>query len=160
MTNYDYLYTMSKDRIIEILEDKLQHQNRIILQFSDTLSTQSDTIKQLTHQISILQQSLVSLEEALLEKNSNIEKLLNQNRGLGKLISNKSEKQTAHKQPVISNNQTDEFGADILEVEKSPRKGNNNAKRKEFYNLDVEYKHIFPSQIGFDPKNYNDISTT
>ena len=36
---------MSKDRIIEILEDKLQHQNRIILQFSDTLSTQSDTIK-------------------------------------------------------------------------------------------------------------------
>ena len=158
---------MSKDRIIEILEDKLQHQNRIIQQFSDMLSTQSqqlstqsNTIEQLSHQITILQQSLVSLEKALLEKNSNIEKLLNQNRGLGKLITKRSEKQTGHKQPVISNNQTDEFGADILEVEKSPRKGNNNAKRKEFYNLNVEYKHIFPSQIGFDPKNYNHISTT
>ena len=158
---------MSKDRIIEILEDKLQHQNRIILQFSDMLSTQSqqlstqsDTIKQLSHQISILQQSLVSLEEALLKKNSNIEKLLNQNRGLGKLITKRSEKQTGHKQSTISNNQADEFGVDILEVEKPPRKGNNNAKRKEFYNLDVEYKHIFPSQSGFDFKNYNHISTT
>ena len=148
---------MSKGRIIEILEDKLQYQQRANIQLTDMLSTQRDTIKQLTCQISALQQSLVSLEEALLEKNSSIEKLLNQNRGLGKLISNKSEKQTIHKQPVISNGQDNEFGVDILDIEKPPRKGNNNAKRKEFYNLDVEYKHTFPSQSGFDIKNYNHI---
>ena len=85
---------MSKDRIIMQFSDMLANQ-------SQQLFTQSDTIKQLPCQMSALQQSLVSLEEALLEKNSNIEKLLNQNRGLGKLISNKSEKQIVHKYQVI-----------------------------------------------------------
>lgn len=158
---------MSKDRIIDILEDQLQYQKQINQHLSDLLSaqsiqisTQTEIIKQLNNQVSILQQSISSLETALLNKNDSIDKLNNKNRGLSKLIENKSEKQTAHKQTAITCKPKTESDTldDTLPIVKPPRKGNNNAKRKEFYNLVVEYKDKYSDDPNFDYLNSKPVS--
>ena len=84
MINNSYLYSMNKDRIIEILHDQLAHQKQVNQHLSDMLSAQSmqlsdqstqlsaqiDITKQLSNQISLLQQSIISLEKALLKKDA------------------------------------------------------------------------------------------
>ena len=170
MKNNSYLYSMNKDRIIEILHDQLAHQKQVNQHLSDMLSAQSmqlsdqstqlsaqiDITKQLSNQISLLQQSIISLEEALLKKDESVDKLTNKNRGLSKLLENKSEKQDVHKQSTTTCNAV--VPEEIPPIEKLPRKGNNNAKRKEFYNLEVEYKDKFSDDPNFDYDNSKHVS--
>ena len=90
---------MNYKRIVELLEDQLRlsserekallEQNR---QQSVQLQQQSAQIERLSVQTAILTDTIRSLEESLLQKNGDIQTLTGKNRGLGKLLSNKSEK--------------------------------------------------------------------
>ena len=78
---------MGNKRIIALLEDQLRLSAEREKALIEQLHQQSIRIKELTA-------SIRSLEEALLLKNGHIQELTNKNRGIGKLLSNKSEKIT------------------------------------------------------------------
>jgi len=148
---------MNYKRIVELLEDQLRlsserekallEQNR---QQSVQLQQQSAQIERLSVQTAILTDTVRSLEESLLQKNGNIQTLTGKNRGLGKLLSNKSEKIV----PQIKEED---------EVEEKPRpslkeRGNNNAKRKEYFDLKTIIDEVYPNDPGFDKEKSKIIS--
>ena len=71
---------MKKDEIIQLLKEQLDR------------ATESN--KQLLRRIDALLEEVNSLKEALLQKGESLEKQKRVNKGLTKIISNKSEKQT------------------------------------------------------------------
>lgn len=153
MAYYPYLYIMNYGRIISLLEEQLrffQEQNRQLAEqnnwLSAQLSAQSDHICLLTSQIATLTESLHSLEESLLDKESSLEKARKASHVLSKLITNKSEKVAAARS---LNGQAEERKR---EVSSPKERGNNNAKRKEHFELEVQEHDIYPSLPGFLPE--------
>jgi transposase len=128
---------VSNKRIIALLEDQLrlsaQRENSLLEQ----LHQQSIQIKELTA-------SIRSLEEALLLKNGSIQALAGKNRGLGKLLSNKSEKITVVSQSGELTVPTETAVVNLKE------RGNNNAKRKEFFDIETIIEEVYPNDPGFD----------
>lgn len=130
---------MNSKRIIALLEDQL----RLSAEREKALTEQ---LRQQSIQIEGLTASIRSLEEALLSKNGHIQALTGKNLGLGKLISNKSEKMTA---PAGSGQgkvagETETVAANLKE------RGNNNAKRKEFFDMETIIEEVYPDDPGFD----------
>jgi transposase len=128
---------VSNKRIIALLEDQLRLSAEREKSLSEQLHQQSILIEELTA-------SIRSLEEALLLKNDSIQALAGKNRGLGKLLSGKSEKIT-----VISP------GGEVTVLKEAAvvnlkERGNNNAKRKEFFDIETIIEEIYPNDPGFD----------
>lgn len=144
---------MNYGRIISLLEEQLRFskdQNRQLLeqnnQLSTQLSAQSSHISLLTNQVETLTQSLRSLEATLVVKESAIEKVQKSNRALSKLVTSKSEK-------VVPASPEDEQGENRKKEVSSPKeRGNNNARRKEHLELEVQEHDIYPSIPGFSPE--------
>lgn len=128
---------MSNKRIIALLEDQLRLSAEREKSLLEQLHQQSIQIKELTA-------SICSLEEALLLKNGYIQGLTNKNRGLSKLLSNKSEKITV----PAGSGQLKEPGETAAANLKE--RGNNNAKRKEFFDLETIIEEVYPDDPGFD----------
>jgi transposase len=131
---------VSNKRIIALLEDQLRLSAQREKSLLEQLHQQSIRIDELTA-------SIRSLEEALLLKNGNIQALANKNRGLGKLLSNKSEK-------VAPIPQTEQVQADIepqgpCRVDLKER-GNNHARRKEYFDIETIVEDVYPNDPGFD----------
>lgn len=128
---------VNNKRIIALLEDQLS----LSSQREKALLAQ---IQQLTLQVSTLTASIRSLEEALLQKNGSIQSLASKNRGLGKLIGHKSEKITS----------ASPFNEAIPCEEPSrmdpKERGNNHAKRKEFFDMETIIEEVYPDHPGFD----------
>lgn len=128
---------MNNKRIVALLEDQLRLSAQREESLLEQLHQQSIQIKELTA-------SIRSLEEALLLKNGNIQALTGKNRGLGKLLSGKSEKITVAavcgevavpKETAVANLKD---------------RGNNNAKRKEFFDIETIIEEVYPTDPGFD----------
>ena len=95
----------------------------------------------MTLQIELLTESVRSLEEALLAKDASAGKIRHTCRALGKLITNKSEK-IAPVSPSLADSPKTESP--------SPKeRGNNNARRKEHFELEVQEHDIYPSLPDF-----------
>ena len=105
---------------------------------------QSTQLHQQSIQIEELTASIRSLEEALLIKNGSIQALTGKNRGLGKLISNKSEKITV----PAGSGQVKALEETV--VPNLKERGNNNAKRKEFFDMETIIEEVYPNDPGFD----------
>ncbi|MDD4821708.1 MAG: hypothetical protein PHI48_04020 [Bacteroidales bacterium] len=146
---------MDNKRIVELLEDQLrlfaEREKAYLEQISRQsiqLQQQSLQIESLSAQIDKLTGSISSLEETLVQKNGNIQTLSGKNRGLSKLLSNPSEKIMVVN-PVLSPE------ADSP----SPKeRGNNNAKRKEHFELEVVPHDIYPNDPGFDKEKAKIVS--
>lgn len=151
---------MNNGRIISLLKEQLRfakeenrqqvdQNNRLAEQnreLSAKLSVQAEHIGFLTNQVETLTQSLRSLEEALLAKNVSLEKIQNTNRKLSKLVTKKSEK-------VVPAPSTAEQSKAPEKQAPSPReRGNNHARRKEYFDLEVQEHDIYPSFPGFLPE--------
>lgn len=145
---------MNKERIIRFLEEQLRFAKEQVAQLleqvqaqSIQLATQSEQIGGMTVLIEKLTESVDSLEKALITKGASLEKAHNSNRALGKLIGKKSEKIT----PVTC---PDEAGAQKTPKEPSSAKerGNNNAKRKEHFELEVQEHDLYPPLSDFQPE--------
>lgn len=135
---------MENKRIIELLEDQLRLFAQREKSLLEQLAQQSTQLHQQSIQIEELTASIRSLEEALLVKNGNIQSLAGKNRGLSKLLSNKSEKITV---PAASG-QVNEPGETVAANLKE--RGNNNAKRKEFFDIETIIEEVYPDDPGFD----------
>ena len=155
---------MKEEMAIKILEQQLKHaseresalleqfrhvsgQNVILTEQNVILSGQnarlSEHLNLLTSQITELTQTIESLQEALLQKNSDLSTLSGKNRGLTKLLKNSSEKITPGETEPVSN-----------EPEKklyNPKeRGNNGAKRNMHINVEEEIVDIWPDDPEFD----------
>ena len=128
---------MSNKRIIALLEDQLRLSAQREKSLLEQLHQQSIRIEELTA-------SLLSLEEVLLLKNGNIHSLAGKNRGLGKLLSGKSEKIT-----VVGQSGEVTVPKETAVVNLKER-GNNNAKRKEFFDIETIIEEVYPNDPGFD----------
>lgn len=123
--------------MIALLEDQLRLSAEREKALTEQLHQQSIQIKELTA-------SIRSLEEALLLKNVHIQKLTNKNRGLGKLLSNKSEKIAVPAGSAQVKVPGETAAANLKE------RGNNNAKRKEFFDMETIIEEVYPDDPGFD----------
>jgi hypothetical protein len=103
----------------------------------------SEQLNLLTVQINELNQTVESLQEALLQKNIDISSLSGKNRGLTKLLNNSSEKQT----PIETETTPNESGKKPYNPKE---RGNNGAKRKNHINLEEEIVDIWPDNPEFD----------
>lgn len=130
--------------IIDLLKDQLQQAN--------------SRIGSLISQVEALTLQLSSLEESIRAKDNDVQKLKNKNKGLSKLLCNESEK--VH--PV--NGTTQECLTPQTEPKAAPfnpkERGNNNAKRKEFFNIEIQEEDIYPTNPNFNPTQARLISCT
>ncbi|MGL5730697.1 MAG: IS66 family transposase [Bacteroidales bacterium] len=136
---------MKKDRTIELMDSVIMH-------LTEQLKQQKNLVATLSQQIADLTSTIESLQQALLAKNKDLGKKGAQIKGLSKILSNKSEKQT-------------DATTQEVEAKKPPtpkERGNNGAKRKVHYNLETIYTDCYPPIQGFNPDlyksfNYQDV---
>lgn len=151
---------MNYKRIISLLDEQLRffkEQNRQLVEqnnqllaqnkrMSEQLSAQSNNVFLLTHQVETLTEALQSLEKAFSAKGSSMQKMQKTNQALSKLITKKSEK-------IIPVPSTDEPVGNRKKEAPSPKeRGNNNARRKEYFDLEIQEHDIYPSCPGFQPE--------
>lgn len=128
--------------MIELLEDQLKlfsEREKIHL---EQLIRQSEQIERLSVQVGSLTDTIRSLEESLLQKNGDMQKLEGKTRGMSKLLSNKSEKIVCD--PVKENPAETDPPVSLKD------RGNNNAKRKEHFSLETIVEHVYPDDPAFD----------
>lgn len=151
---------MNNGRIISLLKEQLvfareQHRQQVEQnsrlseensRLSVQLSAQASHIVQLTSRVETLSESLRSLEEALLAKDASLEKMQKTNHKLSKLATKKSEK-------VVPAPRAEEPAGPPKKQAPSPReRGNNHARRKEYFDLETQEHDIYPSFPGFLPE--------
>lgn len=119
----------------DILSAQLKAANAFNKQLLAQVETLSATVKS-------MEVTIDSLQEALLRKDETLSKSENKIRGISKLISNKSEKQSRHNQEVTS-------GEVKPKADLKARK-NNGAKRDMHYELEEVVKDVYPDDMDFD----------
>jgi hypothetical protein len=123
--------------------EQLHQQSEQIRQLSARAVLQTEQLDRLSLLLKEQTQTIQSLEGSLLEKGKNLTSLSGKNRGLTKLLKgNESEKMTLG-----------EDSADAVEKEKAPtpkERGNNQAKRKEHFDLEEEIVEIWPESENVD----------
>jgi transposase len=138
---------MEKDQLIESLMEQLRLSAEREKSLMEQLTLQSAQIHQQSIHIQELTSSIRSLEEALLSKKADNLALEGKNRGLGKLLSNKSEKVAPApevEQIQVGIEPQGPFRVDLKE------RGNNNSKRKEYFDMETILQDIYPNDPGFD----------
>jgi len=128
--------------MIELLEDQLKLFSQREKIHLEQLIRQSEQIERLSVQVGSLTDTIRSLEENLLQKNGDMQKLSGKNRGMSKLLSNKSEK-------LVPDAAKEDPAETDLPVSLKNR-GNNNAKRKEHFSLETIVEHVYPDDPAFD----------
>jgi hypothetical protein len=149
-----------RDRIIGFLEEQLKlsaarerrHLDQIeqlsaqVLQMSGQINQLTDQmsgqITLLTDQIAEQTKTIESLEKALLQKEKDFASVSGKARGMAKLLHKESEKITPAVDPVKE-----------AEKPKAPtpkERGNNGAKRKEYFDMEEETVDLWPGDPGFD----------
>lgn len=159
---------MNYKRIISLLEEQLRfsrEQNKQLVEqnnqlldqnkrMSQQLSDQSNNVCHLTHRVETLTETLHSLEKAFSAKESSMQKMQKTNQALSKLVTKKSEKIV----PVPS---ADKPAENRKKEAPSPKeRGNNNARRKEYFDIQTQEHDIYPSIPGFLPEQGVFLKTT
>jgi hypothetical protein len=146
------------------LREQIERQSVQITRLSYQLEQQAVLLEQQATNIKDLTVTIQSMEESMRLRDRNIESLKAQNRALGKLISNKSEKITVDSPKTTNTSEAGETSEACeapeagTKVEKSKEKppfnpkdrGNNNAKRKEFFDIETVIEDIYPNDPAFD----------
>jgi hypothetical protein len=134
--------------MIELLEDQLQlfaerekEHLELIHRQTEQIHHLSEKIDQLTVLLTEQTKTIGSLEDTLLEKEKNLTSLAGKNRGLSKLLGNTSEK---IKPEAASPDVTEKKAPTLKE------RGNNNAKRKEHFDMEEVLEEVWPDDPGFD----------
>lgn len=145
---------MKQSELIELLKSRLEIADRtnanLLRQVAD-LTQEVRTLRQLLAErddnMLAMQQSMTSLEDALLAKNSELAKEKRIKKGLSKLVENKSEKQTAQTQSTNG----DSLPSGPVKPPFDPKtRGNNGAKRKEYFACVEEDRDIYPDDPEFN----------
>lgn len=135
---------MNKDRFISLLEDQnkyLKDQNE---QLVERDKKHESLILNLTEQVTQLTATIQSLEEALTLKNGKLNKQQRLNQCMAKLLTNESEKQTPPSKEETPQATTQSSAPSPKE------RGNNNARRKEHFELEEKIIEVNPEHPLFD----------
>ena len=176
--------------IINLLKEQLRQSferekslSEHIRQQSAHIKQQSTQLKDQTIQIKELTATIQSMEEAMQLMNSNLQSLKARNRGLGKLVDNKSEKITVDTKKASDESTSttgevnestsaaggiDECVPTSSEPEASKKvssfnpkdRGNNNSRRKIIFDIETVIDHIYPDSPCFDKEKAKVISHT
>ena len=137
-----YLCTMKSMGTTALLQEQLRLANQTIDVLSRQIAELTETIRELREQLSAKDQridevyrSMNSLEKAITDKNAELTKAQNINRGLSHLIENKSEKMAP---------------AEPKEKVDLKARGNNNAKRNMHMDMEVWEHEAKPQDIDFE----------
>ena len=133
---------MNSKRIIELQEDQLKLSAQREKMYLEQLVRQSEQIESLSVQVGSLTETIRSLEKSLLQKNGDMQKVEGKNQRMSKLLSNKSEKLV----PYAAKEEPAETAPPVLPKDR----GNNNAKRKEYFSLETIVEHVYPDDPAFD----------
>lgn len=136
--------------------DVANETNRVLLARIDDLGK---TIEELRTELAIanlkreeLMSTITSMQEALLEKDADVNKQKRINKGLSKLISNKSEK---HKPSVMTSSEVENKTMPSSSPTKSAyapkERGNNGVKRKEYFDIETVMEELYPTDKDFNP---------
>lgn len=130
--------------------------NRVLLARIDDLGR---TIGELRSELAVsslkrdeLMATIISMQEALLEKNADLDKQERINKGLSRIVFNKSEKYKPKPSTSFGFENdaiTTPYPAKTAYTPKD--RGNNGAKRKEYFNLETIIDEVFPTDKEFDP---------
>ena len=154
--NFRIFNGMKGPNLTLILQQQLDvanETNRILLARIDDLVGR--TIEELRAELAIsnlkreeLMATVVSMQKALLERDTDLSKQKRINKGL----SNKSEKhKLANGTEDVSENNTTTSSSRTDTAYIPKERGNNGAKRKEHFNIETVVEEIFPAEKDFDP---------
>ena len=127
---------MDYKRIALLLEDQLKLAAQREEELLKVIADQNEQLNILTAEVKSLNSSILSLEKALLEKNASLEGRQSKVRILGKMVSGKKSEQVS----------VPDKGTTIIAKVKPSLKerGNNGARRKEYFNLETCHHDIYP----------------
>lgn len=134
---------MEKQEEIQLLREQLAlfiEREKALMQ---QLNQQSIQLQEQSIQIQELIASIRSLEEALQSREHDVMSLQGKNRNLGKLLGNRSEKR------AVPSGKGAGAVSDKTAVPPKER-GNNGAKRKEFFDIETIIEDVYPDDPGFD----------
>ncbi|MDR0743286.1 MAG: transposase, partial [Tannerella sp.] len=135
--------------------EQIHRQSEQIHQLSGQITHQTGQIEELSLLLKEQTKTIQSLEESLLQKGKDLTSLSGRNRGLTKLLNgNVSEKITP---------ETPRETEDTVEKKKTPspkERGNNQARRKEHFDLEEEIIEIWPDHAGFDTSKVHIVGQT
>lgn len=130
---------MNKDRIIELLEQQIAHLHDQIKQLLESDKEKGRLILELTAQVSELTATIRSLEQALTLKDGKLKKQEHVTRGIAKLLSNESERQTSpESEPTPP------------QTPAPKERGNNKARRKEHFEVEEKIIEVNPDHPLFN----------
>ena len=129
---------MDYKRIALLLEDQLKLAAQREEELLKVIADQNEQLNILTAEVKSLNSSILSLEKALLEKNASLEGRQSKVRILGKMVSGKKSEQVS----------VPDKGTTIIAKVKPSLKerGNNGARRKEYFNLETCHHDIYRMQ--------------
>jgi len=132
---------MGKDLLIRILQDQLEHSNATVHQLNDTITGLHQTI-------SDLRKTIENLESLLRERDDNLDKANAQMRGLkATFLPKQSEK---HKQAAAPKSDEEKEAERRTRAEKIKARGNNGARRRDYFTLEEKEEDIYPQDISVD----------
>jgi hypothetical protein len=151
---------MNSKRIIALLEDQVRLLTRREEAHLKQIREQSVQIECLAVKVEELTQGIESLQKELTKKEATHETVLRKFNGLRKLLDNSSEKMATsstekeeEKQTTSEESASPEESKSSVREKKRPapkERGNNHAKRKEYFDLEEVVEEIHPSTPGFD----------
>lgn len=143
---------MDYKRIALLLEDQLKLAAQREEELLKVIADQNEQLNILTAEVKSLNSSILSLEKALLEKNASLEGQQSKVRILGKMVSGKKSEQVS----------VPDKGTTIIAKVKPNLKerGNNGARRKEYFNLETCHHDIYPDAAEFKVEEGKKIRTT
>ena len=143
---------MDYKRIALLLEDQLKLAAQREEELLKVIADQNEQLNILTAEVKSLNSSILSLEKALLEKNASLEGRQSKVRILGKMVSGKKSEQVS----------VPDKGTTIIAKVKPNLKerGNNGARRKEYFNLETCHHDIYPDAAEFKVEEGKKIRTT
>lgn len=129
--------------------------DEIIVLLKEQLNKSEEREHELMARVDALIAEVSSLKEALLSKGESLNKQQRINKGLSKIVSNVSEKQTTETSQLCIE---EKEKAGLEKKAKIKARKNNGSKRDMHYEMDIEEHDIYPNEEGFDIKKAKEFS--
>ncbi len=132
---------MGKDMMIEILKSQLEASNATVCQLNATVASLQQTI-------SDLRKTVANLESLLKERDENMDRANAQMRGIkATFLPKRSEKQT---RPASPKTEEERAAEELAGKEKRRARGNNGAKRKDYFAIKEISEDVYPQDIAVE----------
>ena len=132
---------MGKDMMIEMLKSQLEAANTANIRLNVTIAALNQTI-------SDLRKTVANLESLLRERDENLDKANAQMRGLkAAFLPKKPEKRA---QPAAPETVEEKAAEEQVRKEKLKARGNNGAKRKDYFAIEEKEDQVYPQDINVE----------